>query len=85
MGRSACSEESDNPNLLEKDEGDEEGDESPKTEGSSSNSTVEEGERKVSSGTVRQYNRSQIPRLRWTPDLHMCFLRAVERLGGQDR
>ncbi|XP_020576831.1 putative Myb family transcription factor At1g14600 [Phalaenopsis equestris] len=82
---SACSEESEKPNLSEKDEDDEEGEENPKTEGSSSNSTVEEGERKVSSGTVRQYNRSKIPRLRWTPDLHMCFVRAVERLGGQDR
>ncbi|PKU73009.1 Putative Myb family transcription factor [Dendrobium catenatum] len=38
-----------------------------------------------SSGSVRQYNRSKAPRLRWTPDLHMCFARAVERLGGQDR
>ncbi|XP_020695204.1 putative Myb family transcription factor At1g14600 isoform X4 [Dendrobium catenatum] len=82
---SACSEGSENPNLSEKDEDDEEGDENPKTEGSSSNSTVEEGERKINSGSVRQYNRSKIPRLRWTPDLHMCFVRAVERLGGQDR
>uniref|UniRef100_M8C1H0 Putative Myb family transcription factor n=1 Tax=Aegilops tauschii TaxID=37682 RepID=M8C1H0_AEGTA len=35
--------------------------------------------------TVRQYNRSKHPRLRWTPDLHMAFLHAVERLGGQER
>lgn len=34
---------------------------------------------------VRQYNRSKLPRLRWTPDLHMAFIRAVERLGGQER
>ena len=34
--------------------------------------------------TVRQYNRSKYPRLRWTPDLHMAFLHAVERLGGQE-
>jgi hypothetical protein len=34
--------------------------------------------------TVRQYNRSKHPRLRWTPDLHMAFLHAVERLGGQE-
>lgn len=33
---------------------------------------------------VRQYNRSKLPRLRWTPDLHMAFIRAVERLGGQE-
>uniref|UniRef100_K3XWK4 Myb-like domain-containing protein n=1 Tax=Setaria italica TaxID=4555 RepID=K3XWK4_SETIT len=33
---------------------------------------------------VRQYNRSKLPRLRWTPDLHMAFVHAVERLGGQE-
>lgn len=38
-----------------------------------------------SGGTVRQYVRSKMPRLRWTPDLHHCFVLAVERLGGQDR
>ncbi|XVE99806.1 hypothetical protein REPUB_Repub03eG0233000 [Reevesia pubescens] len=52
---------------------------------SSSNSSVEENEKKSASGSVRQYNRSKTPRLRWTPDLHLCFLHAVERLGGQDR
>ncbi|CAL5059210.1 unnamed protein product [Urochloa decumbens] len=41
------------------------------------------GEQKVP--TVRQYNRSKLPRLRWTPDLHMAFVHAVERLGGQER
>ncbi|WOL09104.1 two-component response regulator ARR18-like isoform X1 [Canna indica] len=35
--------------------------------------------------TVRQYNRSKMPRLRWTPDLHLSFVHAVERLGGPDR
>ncbi|KAL3617472.1 hypothetical protein CASFOL_037793 [Castilleja foliolosa] len=50
--------------------------------GSSSNSTVEESEKKAS---VRPYVRSKLPRLRWTPDLHMRFLNAVERLGGQGR
>ncbi|KAJ3686336.1 hypothetical protein LUZ61_015500 [Rhynchospora tenuis] len=35
--------------------------------------------------SVRQYNRSKFPRLRWTPDLHMAFVHAVERLGGQER
>ncbi|KAF4387354.1 hypothetical protein G4B88_026433 [Cannabis sativa] len=34
---------------------------------------------------IKQYVRSKTPRLRWTPDLHLCFVRAVERLGGQDR
>ncbi|MCO5584698.1 hypothetical protein L7F22_038630 [Adiantum nelumboides] len=36
-------------------------------------------------GSVRQYIRSKMPRLRWTPDLHHCFVQAVERLGGQER
>lgn len=40
------------------------------------------GEQRVPS--VRQYNRSKLPRLRWTPDLHMAFVHAVERLGGQE-
>lgn len=53
---------------------------------SSSTSTVEENDKKAaSSGSVRPYNRSKMPRLRWTPDLHLCFVHAVERLGGQDR
>ncbi|KAK6118256.1 hypothetical protein DH2020_048042 [Rehmannia glutinosa] len=50
--------------------------------GSSSNSTVEESEKKPS---VRPYVRSKMPRLRWTPDLHLRFVNAVERLGGQER
>uniref|UniRef100_A0ACD5Z6L6 Uncharacterized protein n=1 Tax=Avena sativa TaxID=4498 RepID=A0ACD5Z6L6_AVESA len=41
------------------------------------------GEHRVPS--VRPYNRSKLPRLRWTPDLHMAFIHAVERLGGQER
>nr|QEX51371.1 putative Myb family transcription factor At1g14600 isoform X2 [Cymbidium ensifolium] len=36
-------------------------------------------------GSVRQYNRSKVPRLRWTPDLHHCFVHAIERLGGQNK
>ncbi|GLT89216.1 hypothetical protein SLE2022_072100 [Rubroshorea leprosula] len=53
---------------------------------SSGNSSVEENEKKEeASGSVRQYNRSKMPRLRWTPDLHLCFVHAVERLGGQER
>jgi len=35
-------------------------------------------------GKVRQYVRSRLPRLRWTQDLHQCFVQAVERLGGQE-
>jgi len=49
--------------------------------GSSSNSTVEENEKKA---TVRPYVRSKLPRLRWTPDLHLRFVHAVQRLGGQE-
>ncbi|KAI4369097.1 hypothetical protein MLD38_017584 [Melastoma candidum] len=37
------------------------------------------------SGTVRQYVRSKVPRLRWTPELHRCFLDAIDRLGGHDK
>lgn len=36
-------------------------------------------------GAVRQYIRSKVPRLRWTPELHHCFVHAIERLGGQDK
>ncbi|KAG0492053.1 hypothetical protein HPP92_005141 [Vanilla planifolia] len=36
-------------------------------------------------GMVRQYNRSKVPRLRWTPELHRCFLHAIENLGGQEK
>ncbi|TXG46986.1 hypothetical protein EZV62_026280 [Acer yangbiense] len=37
------------------------------------------------SPVVRPYIRSKIPRIRWTPDLHRCFVHAVQRLGGEDR
>lgn len=33
---------------------------------------------------VRPYVRSKMPRLRWTPDLHRCFVHAVQRLGGEE-
>ncbi|KDP44725.1 hypothetical protein JCGZ_01225 [Jatropha curcas] len=57
---------------------------------STSNSSVdEESEKKekdsATTRSVRQYIRSKMPRLRWTPDLHLCFVHAVERLGGQER
>lgn len=35
-------------------------------------------------GRVRQYVRSKMPRLRWTPELHHAFVNAIERLGGQE-
>ncbi|KAK6932289.1 SANT/Myb domain, partial [Dillenia turbinata] len=39
----------------------------------------------LSSPVVRPYVRSKMPRLRWTLDLHHCFVHAVDRLGGEDR
>ncbi|KAF9596498.1 hypothetical protein IFM89_012229 [Coptis chinensis] len=69
----------------EKEELDDDGKSTRHGGSSSSNSTVEENERKASSSGVRPYVRSKMPRLRWTPDLHHCFVNAVERLGGQDR
>lgn len=60
-----------------------------KNRSSSSNSTIEESEKKGAANSngsgVRPYVRSKNPRLRWTPDLHLCFAHAVERLGGQER
>ncbi|XP_042479371.1 uncharacterized protein LOC122060242 isoform X2 [Macadamia integrifolia] len=47
------------------------------------NTISEEGSEKTA--TVRQYVRSKMPRLRWTPDLHLAFVHAVEKLGGQER
>lgn len=60
------------------------GDDKPIVSGGSSSSCsskVEEAEKKAS---VRPYVRSKMPRLRWTTDLHLRFIQAVERLGGQD-
>ncbi|XP_071734394.1 uncharacterized protein [Rutidosis leptorrhynchoides] len=61
----------------------------PKSGSTSSNSTVEETSDKKASGSntgsVRPYVRSKNPRLRWTPDLHLRFVQAIERLGGQER
>ncbi|KAK7310199.1 hypothetical protein RJT34_07545 [Clitoria ternatea] len=36
-------------------------------------------------GVVRQYIRSKVPRLRWTPELHRCFVFAIETLGGHQK
>lgn len=52
---------------------------------SNANSTVElENDDEKKQTSVRPYVRSKMPRLRWTPDLHLRFLHAVERLGGQE-
>ncbi|XP_027926985.1 probable transcription factor KAN2 isoform X2 [Vigna unguiculata] len=50
---------------------------------SSNNNSSDEGKERANA--VRQYVRSKMPRLRWTPDLHLAFVHAVERLGGQER
>ncbi|XP_058095558.1 two-component response regulator ARR10-like [Magnolia sinica] len=62
----------------------EEKDETAGTGGSSSNNS-NPGEGGDRTATVRQYVRSKMPRLRWTPDLHLSFVHAVEKLGGQER
>ncbi|TKY60044.1 putative Myb family transcription factor [Spatholobus suberectus] len=64
-----------------------EGCEKEKDEGTSTNkssSITKEGNNEGRGG-VRQYVRSKMPRLRWTPELHLSFVHAVERLGGQER
>ncbi|KMT12377.1 hypothetical protein BVRB_5g103110 isoform A [Beta vulgaris subsp. vulgaris] len=86
-----CDEEAEDQDEEENDENDEGTTQNTnsKNGGSSSNSTVEEmsdGMKRSSSSTaVRPYIRSKTPRLRWTPDLHLRFIHAVERLGGQDK
>ncbi|KAL6190434.1 hypothetical protein ACLB2K_036831 [Fragaria x ananassa] len=37
------------------------------------------------SDAVRRYTRSKLPPVMWTPELHHCFVRAVERLGGHEK
>lgn len=46
---------------------------------------VENGEKGEKDGALmRPYLRSKVPRLRWTPDLHRCFVQAIEMLGGEE-
>ncbi|XP_059281492.1 putative Myb family transcription factor At1g14600 isoform X2 [Lycium ferocissimum] len=40
---------------------------------------------RINNGGVRQYTRSKVPRLKWTPYLHQCFLHAIQKLGGQHK
>lgn len=54
-----------------------------KDERSADSSKSEEGNKEKKT-SVRQYVRSKMPRLRWTPDLHLSFVHAIERLGGQE-
>lgn len=58
--------------------------EEAKDEGTSTNRSITTREGSERRGGVRQYVRSKMPRLRWTPDLHLSFVHAVERLGGQE-
>ncbi|KAK1568105.1 hypothetical protein Q3G72_020652 [Acer saccharum] len=58
---------------------------SPEGNNTSSTTTTSMEGNKERATMVRQYVRSKMPRLRWTPDLHLTFLHAVERLGGQER
>lgn len=39
---------------------------------------------KLRKPAVRSYNRSRVPRLKWTDELHQFFVNAVQKLGGED-
>ncbi|KAG7569624.1 Endonuclease/exonuclease/phosphatase superfamily [Arabidopsis thaliana x Arabidopsis arenosa] len=80
-GLQICMEGGGKTNREEEEEAEKEEEEGEESKVSSS-STVEENDKKTK---VRPYVRSKVPRLRWTPDLHLRFVRAVERLGGQER
>uniref|UniRef100_A0A7N0RHW0 HTH myb-type domain-containing protein n=1 Tax=Kalanchoe fedtschenkoi TaxID=63787 RepID=A0A7N0RHW0_KALFE len=74
--------------VQEEDNGDCDGDDDNEEGNSTSGNNEDRGGREIRSNgmnTVRQYVRSKMPRLRWSPDLHMCFVLAVQRLGGQER
>ncbi|XP_023742909.1 two-component response regulator ORR23-like [Lactuca sativa] len=40
---------------------------------------------KLRKPAVRSYNRSRVPRLKWTDELHQFFVNAVQKLGGEDK
>jgi hypothetical protein len=63
----------------------EERDGSDESDNKESSWTVDDDRKKREGApAVRQYIRSKMTRLRWTPDLHHAFVNAVERLGGQE-
>ncbi|CAL0306459.1 unnamed protein product [Lupinus luteus] len=80
----------DNDEVCNELKGDEENDDEKvkENEGSSSNNRSMTSSKEIENerrGGVRQYVRSKMPRLRWTHDLHLSFVHAIERLGGQER
>lgn len=42
------------------------------------------GGARCSDGKTRRYVRSSEPRLKWNAELHECFVRAIEQLGGPE-
>lgn len=44
-----------------------------------------QGGKTSSDGKTRRYVRTSAPRLKWTDELHYCFMRAIEILGGPQK
>ncbi|XP_043700293.1 uncharacterized protein LOC122651014 [Telopea speciosissima] len=82
LNEEAISEENSSTDTAREEE--EEGEDEAASRGNSQKNTSS-GEGSERTSTVRQYVRSKMPRLRWTPDLHLAFVHAVEKLGGQER
>ncbi|KAL6574092.1 hypothetical protein OROHE_001634 [Orobanche hederae] len=57
----------------------------PTTKDSIEDGSIKSAKEEKKKATLRQYVRSKMPRLRWTPDLHLSFVHAIDRLGGQER
>ncbi|CAI8590674.1 unnamed protein product [Vicia faba] len=49
------------------------------------NNSSNPSEMSLKAPMVRPYSRSKMPRLRWTPDLHRCFVHAVQKLEREER